>query len=366
MVNPFSPVFGRSPYVLAGRTALVEDLERGFDDGPGSPTWTVLFSGARGMGKTVMLNHYEDIARTRGWLVITEAASSGLLERLSQDHLPRLLRQYSGEPSTRVSGVQVSTPLGGGSVTWSDRFPAESSLRHQIEQLTDALAVHETGLAITVDEIQGAVPEELRKLGEIVQFARREGRSVAFAAAGLPASLDELLNDNVITFLRRAERLELRSITVEETRDAMAETIRDSGRDISSEALHVAATATTGYPFLIQLVGYRTWNQRPDDYHISLDDVTQGVSEAITRLGDQVHRPTFVPLSNKDRDYLMAMAQDAGPADTGAVAERLHVAQQYANVYRTRLLAAGVIESDGWGRVRFALPYMREWLLKQG
>ncbi|MCK0515662.1 hypothetical protein [Williamsia sp. DF01-3] len=41
-----------------------------------------------------MLNAVEDLARQRGWLVISETATPGFVERITQQHLPRMLREF--------------------------------------------------------------------------------------------------------------------------------------------------------------------------------------------------------------------------------------------------------------------------------
>lgn len=64
--NPFRPGFGISPRVLAGRDDLLTEFGIALDEGPGSPLRSVLVSGARGMGKTVVLNELEDLAMVRG------------------------------------------------------------------------------------------------------------------------------------------------------------------------------------------------------------------------------------------------------------------------------------------------------------
>ncbi|MDR1710352.1 MAG: AAA family ATPase [Propionibacteriaceae bacterium] len=364
MTNPFSPTFGTNPYLLVGRAPVLQELARDFDLGPGSPAQAVLFTGVRGVGKTVMLNEFQDIVRARGWLVISDGSSKGLLDRLAADRLPRLLASHAGKSRSKLSSGSISTPIGGVSATWSERYPAESSLRSQIEELTDALAPRETGLLITVDEIQGADPEELRKLGEVIQLTQRDGRRVAFAAAGLPAAVDDLLNDNVVTFLRRAERIHLGMLLIDEVADGMAQMIRETGRQIGDEAVGLAAMATCGYPFLVQLIGYRSWNQNPDAERITLDDVGSGITEAIHRLSEQVFAPSLAPLSERDRDYLLAMAGKED-SQTKDIADRLGVAAQYASTYRARLMSAGLIEPAGWGKVRFTLPYFSEWILSQ-
>ena len=79
-------------------------------------------------------------------------------------------------------------------------------------------------------------------------------------------------------------------------------------------------------------------------------------------MGSQVHEPALAELRDIDRTYLAAMVQDEGPSRTGDIADRLGVTDSYASVYRRRLLDAQMIEPAGYGRVTFALPYMREFI----
>lgn len=157
------------------------------------------------MGKTVLLDAYRKAAESADWVVITESSSDGILHRLTSDHLPRLLQRFADKPRHKLTSADLTVGPGGVGASWIDRYPAESTLRAQIAELTDTLAPTGRGLLITVDEVQSADIEELRKLGEIIQYARREERPLAFAAAGLSTPVEELLDHPGATFLRRAE-----------------------------------------------------------------------------------------------------------------------------------------------------------------
>ena len=63
MANPFHPSFGVSPPLLVGRDAMLADFVEALEDGPGSSGRAALYTGARGTGKTVLLNAVEDRAR---------------------------------------------------------------------------------------------------------------------------------------------------------------------------------------------------------------------------------------------------------------------------------------------------------------
>ncbi|MFC7362220.1 ATP-binding protein [Nocardioides astragali] len=82
---------GTSPPLLVGRDTDLDDFREGLRGGPGSPERATLVTGLRGTGKTVMLNAYEDVAGAEGWLVISETATPNLIDRITHEHLPRLL-----------------------------------------------------------------------------------------------------------------------------------------------------------------------------------------------------------------------------------------------------------------------------------
>lgn len=360
--NLFVPSFGTYPHVLVGRDDLADEFEDVFDGVIDPSGLTVLLSGQRGMGKTVLLDAYRKAAEAAGWLVITESSSEGLLERLTHDHLPRLLQVHSDKaPTTLTSASGGLGPLSAGA-EWQERYPAESTLRSQIAELTDSIHAAGRGLVLTIDEIQAADIEELRKIGEIVQYARREKRLLGFAAAGLSSPIEDLLDHPGTTFLRRAEHHTIGPVSRADVRTALAQTVADGGREIEAAALDLAADAVDGYPFMIQLVGYHSVKRQRDGGTVTTQAVTEGIEAARRRLGRVVHTPALRPLSAVDRTYLLAMAQDDGPSRTGTIAKRMGVNAQYAGEYRRRLIEDGIIEPAGHGRVQFTIPYLGNYL----
>ena len=144
--------------------------------------------------------------------------------------------------------------------------------------------------------------------------------------------------------------------------DAFANTIAKSGRTIDTDALHAAAEATFGYPFLIQLIGYHIW-RATTERHITLESALAGIDAARRRLGSLVHETALGDLSGIDKTFLAAMSRDDGPSKIADVRHRMGgVTPQHANTYRERLLAAQMIKQTGYGRLDFALPYLRSYL----
>jgi hypothetical protein len=56
VVNPFKPSFGVSPPLLVGRDEILDLFVEGLEDGPGSQARATIYTGLRGVGKTVVLN----------------------------------------------------------------------------------------------------------------------------------------------------------------------------------------------------------------------------------------------------------------------------------------------------------------------
>lgn len=363
MPNPFHASFGVSPPLLVGREAVLEEFVEALEDGPGSSGRATLYTGARGAGKTVMLNAVEDRARERGWLVISETATPGFVDRMTQQHLPKLLRDFDPEAvQRRMKGL--TAPLSVGRVDWDtiERHVVQAGLRNQLEVLTDLLAEHETGVLITLDEIHQNQVAELRELAATVQHAFREGRDLAFAGAGLAASVSDVVNDDVLTFLRRAERHSLGSVARADVERGFREPIEAAGRQIGDAALQLMVDGAAGYPFLLQLVGAQTWRLHPNDDEITEADAAEGVTRARRRLGSLVHEPALSAASDIDKSFLLAMAHDDGPSKMADIQRRLDVDVNYASQYRLRLIAAELIYPTRRGYVDFALPYLREYL----
>ena len=369
-LNPFRPSFGVTPPLLVGRDAEVLAFGDALDAGPGAPGRATLYAGVRGIGKTVMLNEAETQARQRGWVVVSETAVPGLIDRLTAQRLPEVAASLElSATGRRVTAVAFPFHLGG--LTWQPPTAEDRpDLRAQLTALTDHLADHGTGLLLTVDELHRADRAGMRELAATIQHLFREERSIAFAGAGLPTAVADLLNDDVLTFLRRADRYHLGDADPADVEEALRSPLATAGYRITDRALGVATAGTGGYPFLIQLVGFWIGKLADADAkgtatEVVLIDETiaaAGVQAARRRLGSLIHEPALRDLSHVDRTFLAAMAVDDGPSKMADVAARLDADANYASQYRLRLIASDMIRPAGRGRVDFTLPYLRDYL----
>lgn len=361
--NPFAPTFGTHPPALAGRDDILADLDEAFDTGPTHPDFTVLFIGIRGAGKTVMLNAAEDMVRARGWLTISELGSpNGLIGRLTR-HVCELLDEPGGG-TRRLSGLQAAGV--GVSFEHRDRATVPPDLRSALAALGDLTAADGTGVLITVDELHSADLGEIREFGGILQqITRRQARPVAFAAAALPYLEDELLSGPHATFLQRCSRHDIGPLAATAAKEALAIPLAASGATIGSADLDGAAEATGGHAFMVQLVGFYIWKAASDPAAgISSAEVSSGIEQAEQRMSRLVIAPTWNDLSDVDRSFLSAMTLDADQSTIRDIATRMGVSENYAHVYRRRLLRSGMIIAVTPGTIAFAHVAARHWTVQ--
>lgn len=360
--NPFKPTAGARPPMLVGRAELREDFAESISNGAGAPGLLSIYSGPRGIGKTVMLGEIEDEAIEHGWMVISETATKGLVQRIGAAVQAAKEEFIEGPAGRRITGFTV----GPFSLESSAPEKREMHWRRTLTELLQELNSHGTGLLITVDEIHAIDRDNLAEIAAVVQHMIREDLPIGLAFAGLPKAVEDLLNEGASTFLRRAEKYDLHSASIEEVASAFRQTFSESGVVATEERIQQLAEATGGYPFLIQLVGYHVWSQAVRDGHeVTQKALTAGLAKARRRMGATVVESAYRSLSVIDQSYLLAMAEDEGPSKTSEIAQRLGVTQVYGGQYRLRLLAAGIIEVAGHGQVSFAVPTLREFLREQ-
>ena len=193
-------------------------------------------------------------------------------------------------------------------------------------------------------------------------------KGVAFAFAGLPSLVDELVNHKVLTFLRRSLKRELGDVPLPDVRGAYELSFAESGKQLDSELALRCAELTAGYPYMIQLVGYYVWQsaERGGRSVVEIRDVERGFEDALLAFGDAVCAPAFEALSPAARKFVCAMAaDDPAPSKVADIADRLGKSRSWANKYREVLIAEKVIVPDDFGYVKFAIPHMACYVRKR-
>lgn len=372
MPNPFKPTAGKMPPILIGRQSIIDDFKEGLENGAGAPGRLMLITGQRGYGKTVMLTELGRVAKDAGWEVISETASEGMCDRLASALVrPGMkLRGVNVQPSIGVSGI-LNASLGGASFS-VDQIAL--TLREVVNQRL-AKMPRGKGIVFTIDEAQAASMADMVALATTIQHVIRDEdmrdvsdsdkHGVAFVFAALPSLMDELLHERVLTFLRRSVQHDLGLVAYPDVRSAYIEVVREGGLAIDSEVAELAAEASDGYPYMIQLVGYYMWRAAEvrGSKEIEEADVIQGKKDALVLFDDAVCAPLFDGLTAAQKLFVKAVAKEAPqPAKVSEIANRAHRSASWVSKYRASLIKERVVESAGYGLVRLSASHLAEYV----
>lgn len=357
--NPFTPEFGKVPVYFAGRERVLSDILTAFEEQRAN--LCALLVGPRGCGKTALLTYLGSEASRLGWVTANVSATSGMLEDIIQRTEESAAHVIDIGSEKRLSGVSIA---GIGGATWDVHGAGNANWRTRMNDLLDALGERGVGLLITVDEVDVSL-NEMSHLVSTYQHFVRENRKVALVMAGLPFHISSLLSGKNTSFLRRAQRFDLGPLAPYEVEEAFRLTVEEGGRLISAEALDEAVLATDGFPFMLQLLGYRAWRMHPDDALLDIDDVRLGAQRAQRELEDRIFDVTYAELSRADRAFLAAMTLDAEVTSRTDLMKRLGKPSGHISTYKKRLIQSGVIGETLEGGFHFALPGFREYLVRR-
>ena len=362
VANPFTPVAGRTPPVVAGRESVLALVERAMRDS-NAPQRNTVITGTRGIGKTVVLRQAERFAATNGWVAVGVSAS----DTMAEDALDELLAatdKMKHSPRMRIS--ELSATFAGIGVKAQRVEPQPLGWHTRWRKAMEALKDGGVGLLLTIDEIQPG-NNALKPFFTFINKLTDEGYSIIVMVAGLPEHVEALRNrdsEDGITFIQRARLVHLEYVSPEQTGKALAVPAEATGRSFSSEALGKATDASDGFPYLIQLIGYHAWDHAAVSKrnYITTDDVEIALAESLPILADDVITVALRNLSQMDMKFLHAMLQDDGESKTSDIAERLKKPVRYVGVYRTRLIEQNLIRASSHGRIEFAFPGLAEYL----
>ena len=358
--NPFTPSFGEIPAHIAGRRQIISDVAGALSKKTRSPELTSLFSGARGTGKTTLLSVLANKAQSLGWISVNVTALPGMLDDIEIGLRERASHLSSNPGTKQITGVQIA---GIGGITVSDSTVEKTNWRSRVSKILDELSKTETGLLLTIDEIDPEL-SELVELVAIYQHFVREGRKVALMMAGLPGKVSSIQSNKTVSFLRRAQGFSLGKINNFDVKDALVKTIAENSRKADDAGLQEAVAAIAGFPFMLQLVGYRSWNINPTNSLISKKDFQAGISIAKEEMKSRILDATYREFSQGDKKFVLAMLQDEDESKTADLVARLKWSDSQVAQYRRRLIDAGVVGYRGRGRIGFELPYFRKFLLE--
>ena len=355
----FQPTFGNRPERIIGRNGELGAFINGLREPVGARERCTFLLGQRGMGKTAMLLEIADRAAAEGFVVARVTAHenmpSNIIEQLQLNG-----ERFFGDEKKRITGVNAGVLGFSFGLSFSEPAQRQYGFRAKLSLLCDRLAEKDKGVLILIDEVYSS--QTMREVAASYQELVGDRKNIAMCMAGLPYAVSGILNDRVLTFLNRANKVRLGPISVASIRAYYDQTFSAMRLDTEEELIDRAAAMTGGLPYLMQLIGYYltmyTWEKK----QITEQVLEKAHQAALQDMDDNVFVPILAPLSDNDRIFLTAMAQCAEPVTTSELQKKLGEKGPAIQPYRKRLIEAGVIEAPRRGELVFAVPFLADYL----
>jgi hypothetical protein len=401
--NPYAPGAGQRPPQLAGRDAELQAFDLTLERvARGRPERSLVLTGLRGVGKTVLLNALRSTAVRRQWGTGKLEARPDAPVRRALAAAVHLAVRELGLPAEdddvrHVLGVlksfalRSSAPAGrggrraGGSSSadrWqpgiaapavpgrADSGDIEIDLAELFADLAGLAADRGRGVALFVDEMQDLGPEDVSALCAAVHEIGQRGQPLIVVGAGLPhlptvLSASKSYSERLFRYAR-VDRLDRTAAEL-----ALRGPAREESADLTDDALAALYETTAGYPYFVQAYGKAAWDVAPAS-PITADDVAVAAPVAEAELAAGFFGSRYERATPAEREYLHGLADvladgdgdrgSDGAVPTSAVAERLGRRPQSLSPARDALIKKGLVFSAERGRIAFTVPHFDRYL----
>jgi hypothetical protein len=392
--NPYAPGAGQRPPELAGRDRELDAFEVVLERvARGRPERSLVLTGLRGVGKTVLLNTLRSQAIARLWGAgKIEARPDQSLRRPLSAALHMAVRELA--PRHRAPD-RIDEFLGVLKAFALRSTPANAKLRDRwqpgidvpastgradsgdieidlVELFTDAAGIGVdvgTGIALFIDEMQDVQADDVSALCAACHELSQTGAPLIVVGAGLPhlpalLSASKSYSERLFRY-QRIDRLDREAADRALTAPADREDV-----DYDTKALDALYEASGGYPYFVQAYGKATWDHAPRS-PITAEDVRVAAPEAEAELAVGFFGSRYERATPAEREYLRGMAQLAATDDmqsavpTAEVAKLLGRRPASLSPARDALIKKGLIYSGERGTVAFTVPHFGRYLRSQ-
>jgi hypothetical protein len=392
--NPYAPGAGQRPPELAGRdkelAAFDVVLER---VARGRPERSLVLTGLRGVGKTVLLNALRSNALARMWgtgkIEVRPGQSlrrplAGALHMAVREIAPRHRDPDAVDAllaTLKAFALQDPGPSSGSGRRSRDRWqpgiavPAGTGRADSgdleidlVELLADAGALARdvgVGIALFLDEMQDLEPPDVSALCAACHELSQNGAPLVVVGAGLPhlpalLSASKSYSERLFRYVR-IDRLDRAGAD-----RALEAPAADEGVTFALDALDALYAATDGYPYFVQAYGKATWDAARGT-PVTAEDVRVAAPEAEQELAIGFFGSRYERATPAERDYMRAMAElglecGDGPVATSAVAASLGRKQSSLSPARDSLVKKGLVYAAERGSIAFTVPHFGRYL----
>lgn len=379
VTNPYRPGAGTQPSFLAGRDEIISEAESLLKRVKlGNPQRSIMLYGLRGVGKTVLLNRIESIAKQEGYIV-------QFLEMSETDDFKHVFLTYARKTLLKINRVEnakaklknafgilkaFSLSLHDGpefridvdAITGEgDSGDFESDLTDIVISLGEAAQEEGKYVCFFIDETQYL--DEISYAALIAASHRITQKSlpIVFVCAGLP-QIAALSGDAKSYAERLYNYRKIDKLTSPESNNALENPARDLKVFFTPEASSYILEKTEGYPYFIQEYGSHSWNEA-EKSPITIIDVINGEQEALKYLDESFFKVRLDRAKGRERKMMFCMAKlGKGPYLMNTVAKEMGIQTSSASPTRATLIRKGFVYTPRHGFIDFTVPLFDEFL----
>lgn len=382
ITNPYTPNAGARPPELAGRNEELEGFEILLTRMQrGRPEQSMIITGLRGVGKTVLLNAFEDRAEASGWVTVsTEIHKHGeFAEKLALLARRALLtlspRARWSERATNAAQVlkSFSVTVGADGVTAGidlEKLDGRADSGMLADDITDLFVAlgeaardADRGVVFLVDELQYLTAEELGAFIAALHRTVQRALPITLVGAGLP-QLPKLAGDARSYAERLFKFPRIGPLAPEHGRAALTEPASQEGVKYEDEALEAMLAYTEGYPYFLQEYGKAAWDLAAGS-PITAEDVELARPLVEAELDESFFRVRTDRSTALELRYLRAMASlGSDPQAAKDVAAVLGRTSEQLGPTRARLIDKGLLYTPMHGHAEFTVPQFDRYMLR--
>ena len=372
-VNPYRPGAGLMPTYLAGREEDIQNLEQMFDAlTMNIPTQSIIFSGLRGVGKTVLINRLQKIAEDKDIFCrhieveerndfisqIATCAQAFLRKVSTKEKFKNLIQK----PLDAIKSLVVSFDPNDNTFSLSLQEKELYKSTNLTQSLTEVFTTigetaykSSTPICFFIDEIQYMKPRELGSLIAALHRTNQLGYPVMVVGAGLP-KIYKMLSDEKSYSERLFLYKEIGSLNEEQSRNAIVIPASKFGVSFSEGAIEKIISLTKGYPFFIQQMCQVVY-KNTDEKEIKSAHVEENTDEFFQTLDIGFFKVRYERCADSDKKFIFAMVKCGElPCAISNIAKTLHKNVSQISTTRAHLINKGIIFPIRYKELDFTVP----------
>ncbi|WP_300613273.1 ATP-binding protein [Trebonia sp.] len=387
--NPYAPGAGQRPPELAGRDREIGQFEVVLERvARARPERSMVLTGLRGVGKTVLLNTFRSMALQRLWGTgklearpdqsirrpVAAALHMAVRELAPRHRAPDridaflgVLKAFALRDPKAPKGTSVTVQLGIDVPAARGRADSGDLEVDLTELFADAASVAAdlgVGVALFVDEMQDVPAQDVSALCAACHELSQVGGPLIVVGAGLP-HLPSVLSASKSYSERLFRYVRIDRLDREAADQALIAPAAREDVIFKQEALDALYAAADGYPYFVQAYGKVTWDVAAGS-PVTAADVAVAEPEAEGELAVGFFGSRYERATPAEREYMRAMAAIGDePVLTSSVADELGRKPSSLSPARDGLIKKGLIYSSERGLIAFTVPHFGKFLRSQ-